>query len=279
MDNNESTTSEVLISYMKWAFMIVVVIIVFFIIKFIYDAYNSKSKYEPILIPGPTDISQLPKPFSGNLLPMSSTGSEYAYSFWIFINDWNFNYGKPKCIFVRTSEDIGKFTTASPSVYLYPKENKLMVRVSTLNGEQPYDHVTYNPCKKNMPNTYSDVNPSHMCREAFKTTTACDIDNIPLQSWVNVSITLWNRTLDVYLNGKLARSCVLPGIPLVDPTNLSLLHVGRGNTFNGYISKLKYFNRAITASEAYDIYVNGPLPASYWYSDIMNKIQVSLNVA
>jgi hypothetical protein len=209
---------------------------------------------------------------------MSSSGAEYAYSFWIFVNDWNFNYGNPKNVFVRTSSDINNYSSASPSVWLYPKENKLMVRVSTLTGEQPYDHVTYNPCKSNQPNMYTDVNPSHMCRQAFRTTTACDIDSIPLQKWVHVSISLWNRTLDVYVNGKLARSCVLPGIPLVDHAQLGLLHVGRGKTFNGYISKLQYFNRALNASEIYDIYVNGPLPASYWYSSILNRLQLVLNI-
>ena len=41
----------------------------------------------------------------------------------------------------------------------------------------------------------------------------CDVPNIAIQRWVQVGVVLQNRTLDVYINGKLARSGILQGIP------------------------------------------------------------------
>ena len=41
--------------------------------------------------------------------------------------------------------------------------------------------------------------------------------NVPLQKWVNLIISLYGRTLDVYIDGKLVRTCVLPGVAQVNP--------------------------------------------------------------
>jgi len=227
------------------------------------------------------------KPFAGSLLPMSTNGTEFSYSFWLLINDWNFNYGKPKCILFRSTGDVKTFSVASPSIWLYPYENKMMVRLSTMLGKggpnTPYDNVTYNTCNTSGNKTYSNANPKYFCDQSqFNTINACDIDGIPLQKWVHVSVILWNRTLDVYMNGKLARSCVLPGMPVTDSSQLNQLNVGycggNASTFNGYISRLRYWNRAITAAEVYNTYTDGPLPLSYWWSQLVNKVNVTLNV-
>ena len=260
--------------YLKWTGIIVLIVIVFLLIQYVVYLYGNKNINEPMLIPGPTNISSLSKPFSGNLLPMSKNGAEFAYSFWIMINDWNFNYGKPKCIFFRSTENVNDFTIAAPSVWLYPNENKLMVRVSTLQGDVEYDNVTFAGAKNG---GGGSCNPKFSGKTP-STTTACDISNIPLQKWVHVTVSMWNRLLDIYMNGKLVRSCVLPGVPVTDASKLAYLHVGRGDTYNGYISRLKYYNRAVTAAEVYDTYVEGPLPPSYWLTDLMNKVQIVMNV-
>ena len=41
----------------------------------------------------------------------------------------------------------------------------------------------------------------------------CTVENVPLQTWFAVSVTLFQRNLDIYINGKLVKSCVLPGMP------------------------------------------------------------------
>ena len=46
----------------------------------------------------------------------------------------------------------------------------------------------------------------------------CTVDNIPLQRWVNIIVSLNGRTMDVYINGKLTRTCVLPGVAKVNPS-------------------------------------------------------------
>jgi hypothetical protein len=48
---------------------------------------------------------------------------------------------------------------------------------------------------------------------------SCSIEDVPLQRWTNLIISLDNRALDLYLDGKLVRTCVLPGVPKMNPAS------------------------------------------------------------
>lgn len=275
----ESTSSEsaassfsFLASYSKFVIYLVVFLIVLYLVVLYRRRNQKRDRDEPMLLPNPEIIGKVKKPFAGSLLPMSSSGMEYSYSFWMYVNDWNYNYGKPKCVLFRSSQGVHEYSKASPSIWLYPKENKLMVRLSTMVPDQEYDSNTYPQYQ--IEDRYTVVNPLKMDKKLFDTKFSCDVENIPLQKWVHVAVTLWNRTLDVYINGKLARSCVLPGVPLQPRSEMEKLFVGHGDTYNGYISRLKYYNRSISSQEVYDLYKDGPLPPSAWYSVLKDRINV-----
>ncbi len=107
------------------------------------------------------------------------------------------------------------------------------------------------------------------------TNEICDLVEIPIQRWVHLSVVLWNRTTDIYLNGKLVRSCILKGIPKV-PWD-SDLHVSHNDGFDGALAQLRYFNRALNASEIYKLYSKGPL---HWnllkeFSDLFPKVEIT----
>ena len=62
--------------------------------------------------------------------------SNFAYSVWFYVNDWNYRYGKPKIIFARmgakSSDGEGSIPDISgldpcPSVVLSPIENNINV--------------------------------------------------------------------------------------------------------------------------------------------------------
>jgi hypothetical protein len=84
--------------------------------------------------------------------------------------------------------------------------------------------------------------------------TPCDIIDLPLQRWNHICIVLWNKSLDVYLNGKLRRSCALSGIPKFNGEDIYLFQNGG---FDGELINLRYFNHAKNAAQVYDIYKSG----------------------
>lgn len=150
--------------------------------------------------------------------------NNYAYSIWFYVSDWQHRLEDPKDILIRG----GTNGTSNPRITLAPYENNILISVDTYptNGSQPSQSPT------------------------------CSINNFPLQRWVNLTISLNNRTLDTYLNGKLVRTCILPAPAKIDPNAPVKLTPDGG--FKGWTSNLQYFSSPLNPQEAYNIYAQGP---------------------
>ena len=83
----------------------------------------------------------------------------------------------------------------------------------------------------------------------------CEVKNVPLQKWVNVIISLYGRSLDIYIDGKLVKTCVLPG-PAKTFTNQAI-YVTPDGGFSGWTSNIRYWATAKNPQEAYNIYKKG----------------------
>ena len=81
------------------------------------------------------------------------------------------------------------------------------------------------------------------------------IPDIPLNKWVNIIIRCKNTTLDVYVNGTIARSINLIGTP---KQNYGDVYVAMNGGFNGYISNLWYYNYALGTAAIQKISEKGP---------------------
>jgi hypothetical protein len=100
----------------------------------------------------------------------------------------------------------------------------------------------------------------------------CSVTNVPIQKWVNLVISVYGRTMDLYIDGKLVKTCLLPGIANVN--NDSNVYMSPQGGFNGWTSKFQYYPNPINPQQAWDIYRQG-------YSNGMNifsayQLQVSL---
>jgi hypothetical protein len=86
-------------------------------------------------------------------------------------------------------------------------------------------------------------------------------------------VSLYGRTLDVYLDGKLVRTCVLPGIAKIN--NNASVYITPEGGFSGYTSNIQYFADSTNPQQAYDIYRNGY--GSSVLGGIMSKYQVKVS--
>jgi len=98
------------------------------------------------------------------------------------------------------------------------------------------------------------MNPNYYEKYELNHNLPCDIIDMPLQRWNHVVLVLWNRSFDVYLNGKLARSCTLNKIPNINKDNL---YVTQEGGYDGDMANLQYFNEALNAERVYDLYKHG----------------------
>jgi hypothetical protein len=131
---------------------------------------------------------------SANNVPLS-TGSNYGVQFWMFISDWDYQFGKEKLVLTRTAG--ASDSIVNPSISLHPTDNSLNVRVSIF----PTDSRA------------GAASPGALNGSATGDSYTCTVENVPLQSWFAVSVTVFQRNLDVYINGRLVKSAVLPGVP------------------------------------------------------------------
>jgi hypothetical protein len=106
----------------------------------------------------------------------------------------------------------------------------------------------------------------------------CDISDFPLQKWVNLIISFNGTAMDVYVDGKLVKSCVVDGGSKLGETTSIVLgdETKKPPTHDvGFITNVKLKSSPIAPQEAWDIYSQG-FGGSPW-SDILNKYKVKLS--
>jgi hypothetical protein len=194
--------------------------------------------------------------FEKKYIPTIYGGGEYSISTWIYVNNWAANSGKNKVFLTLLSGSLGAGMIATVVMYLGQRQNKLGIRIShegseataTITGEQLRAITDGVP-------PYTDVATD------FK---KCDIEQVDLQKWVNINLVMSGRTADVYIDGKLSRSCVLPGMFKVADPNSTMLMLGTPSGFGGYIGTTQAANFAYSPDQVYRIYQNGPVDNSFW---------------
>ena len=112
----------------------------------------------------------------------------------------------------------------------------------------------------------------------FNPRDQCDLVNVPVQRWIHLCIVLHNRTLDVYLNGKMTRSCTYNTPPIVNDEDF---HITDNDGFKGQISELIYFNRSLSPNEVYSIYNKGYKTFSLYdkLASVTPKVNLNVNVS
>ncbi len=98
------------------------------------------------------------------------------------------------------------------------------------------------------------------------------IDNIPLQKWNCLIVSVNSRTLDLYLDGKLVNSFILQGAYY--PYKFQSVYLGGSDAFVGYISRVRYQIESVDPEAAYSIYKEGI--SSNSLDNFLNKYKLKL---
>ncbi len=204
---------------------VIIVVLLIIIIRYIMKDVNT--------LTGLTSGKTMQKLEATDLASTVSAGStsNYSYSIWFFVDDWNYRYGESKVIFGRMTSGTGK-KEPCPTVTLGPIQNNIIVSLAVYPGldEQPQDGSNF------------------IVHE-------CSVSNVPIQRWCNLLISAYGRTLDVYLDGKLVRTCVLPGVAKIDSS--APIYVTPLGGFSGWTSRFQYWSESADPQKAWNIYQAG----------------------
>lgn len=229
---------------------------------------------------------------AANMTPLYEGGT-FTLSTWIYLNNWNYRLGMNKHIL-----SIGGNTFDTIRMYLSPFTTQLNVRLqtsetsavppgstavltvpsantiiptSTAAPASPPSQSQSGPAAT-LPSTMSDnllasnaVNLFSTLQTNTELTTnmnICDLPYVDMQRWVNITVSVDGRTCDVYMDGKLARSCVLPSFYKVDVGySASLLNYGG---FGGYMGNTILNGKALNPADIYALYNAGPTSSSFF---------------
>jgi len=190
------------------------------------------------LFNGPTSLSNFADAKTELVIPPSSLPAgasvNFSYSVWVYIDDWSYRYGSEKIIFCRGN------TKVMPGVLLAPIENNLTIKMAMTGTDEMF---------------------------------SCNVKDIPIQKWTNLIVSLNNRSLDTYVNGKLVKTCILPSPAYVDDTSSIYLTPLTG--FSGFTSRFNYWNDTINPQQAWNIYQSGP--GGNLLSNFLNQYKFQLS--
>lgn len=253
------------------AFLAVLIAILYVVYTYLYPADDPT--YTQFLR-GEADARK-PVQLRKSKVPAIYTGGDFTLSFWVYIDDWNYKASSSKFLFAISPELLTS-TSVSPLVgVLTPLQNGLMVRASLVPGSATPASTSATPditVETNLQNLLNQQTSMAM----FQTTveTPCDVKEVPLQRWACITIVSSGRVLDVYMDGKLTRSCVLENVLNV-PRGPMKLRLGENGGFGGRYSSIQMWNQQLTPDVIYGIYQMGPTQTQH---DIFTEVAKYLNL-
>ena len=202
---------------------------------------------------------------------LKKSNGEFAISSWIYINDWNTKYGEEKEILNKGDDLI--------TMKLGEYENNLEIKLKMFSNTSAEYQTNLLNLVKAVESTYSTSGTLSCSGDLIHVDGApvvltgglnvtCDpgsgsveipvtIENINLQKWVNIIVAVNDRTLDVYINGKLVTSKAYDNIINTALINNNDLIVTPNGGFGGFVSKIQYYPHFITPKKAWEIYRGG----------------------
>jgi hypothetical protein len=232
---------------------IVVIVLIIMLLRYILiDPYTLQSIQD-----GKTasTISASSLATNGTSVPSSN----FAYSVWFYINNWNYRYGEHKVIFGRMGALSSNGNGSVPGI----------------SGLDPCPAVVLGTVENNISislGCYPGINQEPTTTGGNTVVHTCSVANVPIQKWVNLTFSVYGRSMDIYIDGKLVRTCLLPGIASVN--NNADIYVTPKGGFEGWTSKLQYYPNSLNPQEAWNIYKQG---YSNW-ANMFNAYQLQISL-
>lgn len=193
-------------------------------------------------------------------------GIEFTWSVWVYVESLGTNNYQYYRIFSKGLLDEStnlnthiKGTTSDKLVYTKIINNSpgmyLTQYVPTSDSDNKVPNITFNSTASEdislvvVINTYNSTSTDSTFAEII------NISKIPIKKWFNCTLTVKNKSASVYFNGKLDKKIDLGNVPVQNNYDT---YVGESSGFNGFISNLRYFNRAISYEEIQNINTTGP---------------------
>ena len=224
-----------------------ILLIIAAVVYIVYRMKRSNLKSTDI-IDAPKRLFNMGSPFTYDAMrmPATSNGQEFSFSMWLYINDFT-TTADHKLIFMRggSPDSIGR---ATPIVFMDAQTNKLYVSVRT----------NQSPSLTSLANVLDRATSRYITGY---------IEYVPLQRWINLTFVVHDNLLTLYLDGDIytvenLADFNVPGSPR--PVfaglqgNATVGAIPGTNSTQGFVSKINFYNYALTLRDVQSVYEVGP---------------------
>jgi len=203
---------------------VIVLLLLYIIITYIFS--DRKIIRRDVL---DSDGAEGEKIISSDKITSKPGSTDFTLSFWLYIDKYGTNGG--------TYNILEKYTKDLEEVQLFKITGN-----ANRNDIDFYIHTT---------NSDKALGSSRL-----------SLENVYLQRWINIIMTVETRNLDIYLNGKLEETIILDSLPN-EKTNAKncefkfFNNLTENSSIDMKISNAQYFTRSIAPREAWSIYKEG----------------------
>jgi hypothetical protein len=212
---------------LKVVLVILVLLGLFYVGRYYLRKYQEMVLNSPYLLDGIKNakralvISQNPE--NQSYIPITKSsgqdGIQFTYDFWMLVETFDYKPGQWKHVFHKGSSS--GYPNRAPGVWLHPSDNA--IRFYMNSQETILEYV--------------------------------DVDNIPARKWIHFALVVDDKDMDVYVNGYLKARKKLSSVP---KQNTDDFWVNMYGGFEGFMSRIRYYSRAIPADEILSNIRKGP---------------------
>lgn len=293
--NGKNSSSGTVRNVIGAILFVLVCIGLYYLYNFLYGSVASKSTVT--MLSGTIPMTQIAGTIATNSKKYAAStnltgvmdGGQYSTSMWVYVADTKgfSSVSTPLAHLMEISDDRFDATAANVGntllfIGLNPKNGSLVVRQSTSD--------TAVQINNNMPSgspPTSTLYPldsligGYTTGTTFTSNDSCDIMNgIEYQRWILVTTVANGRTLDVYVDGKLARSCVYKAnYALGSNGGKATAYFGynNGGNLKGFFSDANFYNYSLTPDAVWAIYQAGPGGPTSLYDFFANLFGINVS--
>lgn len=246
--------------FVRIVFIILGLFFVYFVYKILYDTtqYNDNITINTVVVARDTGATSKKQTFTAkspaNPIVKIATGSDFSVSYWMYVSDTSYKPQNNKFIFSLGPDPDNLTASDSLSIvaYLTGFNYSLAIRTNAKTATSTANPLNLTEISSLFGSTITTP------ADISNSLTPCDIASVDLQKWVCVNIVYASKTLDVYMDGKLARSCILDNMITIPADNKLTLFAKGG--FGGYISNFRTHDYALNPEQIWRLYMAGPGP-------------------
>jgi hypothetical protein len=277
IDNARATLERISeSSLLRPVVMGILAFLTFIFVMYMLIRLFDKNRIGAVLIEVPVEPKSQPFICTKNIV--TSDANETTYSFWTYIKTWS---QSDETIF-ESKDIVVDDTTDQETCPQYDDETLTPnEKVGKMIFERPFDNDTtvYVTFAKVHPELIIYIKKPSENFEDCEVVNEYKVEDIRLQTWNHFVISLWGKTMDIYLNGHLVRTFVIDAELFPKIPEELVVGAEEGKTYDGYISRFTYYPRVITPQEVKKLYYRGPAKKTFAIlpSNPIAKVNMSLS--